>query len=225
MTDERASLDGFDGIVRLFPLPNLVHFPHVDQGLHIFEPRYRQMTADALASDHLIALVLLKPDWEADYDNRPAIESLACLGKITSSERLNDGRYNLRLRGLARFRIDAEVPDATKLYRLARGTILRDVIPDNLKLLVDLRRELWQAVLERFAPTGASHRQLTALFDSDLPLSPLCDQLAYYLPLALESKVQLLAEADVLKRAVLLINTIRGQPRSDRAYPPVFSPN
>ncbi|MFM8272901.1 MAG: LON peptidase substrate-binding domain-containing protein, partial [Gemmata sp.] len=55
-------LRDFAGTVRLFPLPNLVVFPHVVQGLHVFEPRYRRMTADALAGDRLIGMALLTAD-------------------------------------------------------------------------------------------------------------------------------------------------------------------
>src|SRR3954464_5450973 len=94
----------FSGTARLFPLPNLVLFPHVVQGLHVFEPRYRQMTADALAGDGLIALVQLK-DGEDETAGRPAIESVACLGRIVWHEELPDGRYNLRLQGLRRARV------------------------------------------------------------------------------------------------------------------------
>src|SRR5438874_12961797 len=109
MSDDQLALDGFDGVARLFPLPNLVFFPHVVQGLHVFEPRYRQLTADALAGDQLFALVMLKPGWE-DGDPQPAVEEVACLGRIGGHEKLADGRYNLRLRGLSRARILEEVP-------------------------------------------------------------------------------------------------------------------
>ena len=64
--------DEFAGTARLFPLPNLVLFPHVVQPLHIFEPRYRQLMADALADDRLIAMALLRPGWEEDYHRKPA---------------------------------------------------------------------------------------------------------------------------------------------------------
>src|SRR5438132_9947498 len=73
MNDDQASLTGFNGLARLFPLPNLVLFPHVVQGLHIFEPRYRQLMTDALAADKLISVVLLKPGWEDDYEEKPPI--------------------------------------------------------------------------------------------------------------------------------------------------------
>jgi hypothetical protein len=98
MSDESAPLVNFSGTARLFPLPNLVLFPQVIQPLHIFEPRYRQMTVDALDEDRLIALALLQPGWEPDYGGAPPIFSTACLGKIVADQCLTDGRFNLLLR-------------------------------------------------------------------------------------------------------------------------------
>src|SRR2546422_4939875 len=95
-------------LLPLFPLPNVVLFPNVFLPLHIFEPRYREMTADALASDRVIGMVLLKPGWEHDYDGRPPVYPLGCSGVITHFERLGDGRYNIIIRGVERFRIAEE---------------------------------------------------------------------------------------------------------------------
>ena len=99
MNNDFAPLSSFSGMVRLFPLPNLVFFPQVMQPLHIFEPRYRQMTLDALAGDRLIALVLPKPGWEADYAGNPTLHPVACLGKIVADQKLKDGGFNILLRG------------------------------------------------------------------------------------------------------------------------------
>lgn len=224
MREDRAALDEFDGVARLFPLPNLVLFPHVDQGLHIFEPRYRQMTADALAGDELIAMVLLTPDenWDEQYDGRPPIEPTACLGRITTSERLPDGRYNLKLRGLARLRLVEELPDTGKLYRLARGELLPDVCPP-LGEAKALRRELRERVLERFDPTGPAHRHVSLLFDGDTPLGEVCDLLGYSLPLPLPVKQRLLDEPLVAARVQALVGAVGGNAR--RPFPPGFSAN
>src|SRR4051812_12320348 len=92
--------DDFSGIVRLFPLPNLVLFPHVAQPLHIFEPRYCALMADALDDDRLIAMALLRPGWEDDYHKQPPIHDMVCLGRIQQEMRLEDGRYNFLLQGL-----------------------------------------------------------------------------------------------------------------------------
>jgi Lon protease-like protein len=104
-------------LLPLFPLPNVVLFPNVFLPLHIFEPRYREMVADALASDRMIGMVLLKPGWQHGYEGRPPVYPIGCSGVITHVERLEDGRYNIVLRGVERFRILEEDPG--RLYRLA----------------------------------------------------------------------------------------------------------
>ena len=86
-------------------------FPNVFLPLHIFEPRYREMVADALASDRMIGMVLLRPGWERDYEGRPPVYPIGCSGVITHVERLADGRYNIVLRGVERFRIVEEDHD------------------------------------------------------------------------------------------------------------------
>ena len=105
-------------LLPLFPLPNVVLFPNVFLPLHIFEPRYREMVADALAGDRLIGMVLLRPGWEHDYEGRPPVYPIGCSGVITHVERLADGRYNIVLRGLERFRIVEE--DHARRYRRAQ---------------------------------------------------------------------------------------------------------
>lgn len=227
MLDDFAALDEFSGMVRLFPLPNLAMFPHVDQGLHIFETRYRQMTADALAGDKLITMVMLKPDenWDQHYDGRPPVESTGCLGRIVAHERLADGRYNLRLRGLARLKIQREIADESKLYRLAEGEIRPDICPTDLNVITSLRRDLRKAVLSRCDPTGQTYTQLTALFDGETPLSVVSDLLGYSLPIPLELKQQLLETADVATRVRALAEALGENGLKRRRFPPTFSEN
>src|SRR5277367_5921153 len=123
MSEAADELSGFGGTVRLFPLPNLVLFPHVIQPLHVFEPRYRQLMEDALQADRLMALALLKPGWEDDYHQRPPIHPIVCIGRIFKEERLADGRFNLLLQGLCRARVLEEFKTG-KLYRTARVDVL-----------------------------------------------------------------------------------------------------
>src|SRR5688572_30512693 len=106
--------------IPIFPLPNVVLFPNVFLPLHIFEPRYRQMVSDALAGERLIGMVLLQPGYEENYERSPAVYDVGCAGLITHVERLSDGRFNIVLRGLERFRIIGEQgPASTGLYRRA----------------------------------------------------------------------------------------------------------
>jgi Lon protease-like protein len=107
-------------LLPLFPLPNVVLFPNVFLPLHIFEARYRQMVDDALEGDRIIGMVLLRPGHEAEYERRPPVYGVGCAGLMTHAERLGDGRFNIVLRGLERFRIlDEEPASPATLYRRA----------------------------------------------------------------------------------------------------------
>lgn len=112
--------------IPIFPLPNVVLFPHTLLPLHIFEARYRQMLADCLAGERRLAVVLLKQGWEADYSGRPPVCSVAGAGEIVASEGLPDGRSNILLKGLGRIMIEGEIP-SPKPYRIARASWLQDV--------------------------------------------------------------------------------------------------
>src|ERR1700741_2500528 len=94
--------------IPIFPLPNVVLFPNVFLPLHIFEDRYRAMVGDALDEDRIIGMVLLRPGWESPYEGRPAVYPVGCAGLITHAERLPDGRYNIVLQGIEKFRIQDE---------------------------------------------------------------------------------------------------------------------
>ena len=104
----------------------------------------------------------------------PEIEQFGCLGEIIWHEKLSDGRYNLRLRGLSRIRIVEEVPTG-KLYRSAQVELLSDIAPTNLAELSRLRRNLAETVLPRFADNSPAQQQLQELFDGDMPLGQVCD--------------------------------------------------
>src|SRR5207244_1505389 len=103
--------------VPLFPLPGVVLFPRAVLPLHIFEQRYREMTADALVGDRLIAMAMLRPGWEKSYYSCPAIDPVVCIGRIVSHEMLADGKYNFLLQGIARAEVVSE-SKGDKRYRV-----------------------------------------------------------------------------------------------------------
>lgn len=107
-------------LVRLFPLPNVVLLPETTIPLHVFEPRYRRMLADALDSDGLIGMQLLVPGGPED-ETRPAVHPVGCAGKVVHHEPLEDGRSNILLKGAFRYRIDSE-PATEAPYRVAEVT-------------------------------------------------------------------------------------------------------
>jgi Lon protease-like protein len=231
MNEDLTALAAFNGVARLFPLPGLVFFPHAVQPLHIFEARYRDLAADALAGDRLIAPVLLRPGWEENYDDRPAVHPIACLGRVIADQLLPDGRYNLVLRGLARVRISEEL-DPDRSFRQARMEVLRDMTPDDLDELMTLRTDLADLMLPRVSE-GPAREQLRGLFKGELPLGQLCDVLAFALPLPPEAKQELLATLVVTRRARQLMEAFRSvvegsKPAGadpNRRFPPDFSLN
>jgi Lon protease-like protein len=226
MSDDHPPALEFGGRARLFPLPNLVFFPHVMQPLHIFEPRYRQMTTDALAGDRLIALVMLQPDWEKDYEAKPAICSVACLGKIVADQHLEDGRFNLLLRGLSRIRIRQEIHDC-KLYRSAEVELLSDAEVSG-KRQKELRRGLLGALPAWFPNHEGIYAQLKKVLQSSLPLGALADILTFAVPLTAEVKQQQLEELDVERRVECLLSHVpatEAKAALDRRFPPEFSSN
>ena len=108
-------------IIPIFPLPNVVLFPDTYLPLHIFEPRYRDMVADAGREGACIGMALFKQGWESRYYGNPPIFPLGCVGRMTHIEPLQDGRSNLILQGLYRYTIEEELFDA--LYRKAKITL------------------------------------------------------------------------------------------------------
>jgi Lon protease-like protein len=109
-----ASLADLPTRVRLFPLSGTILLPRAVMPLNIFEPRYLAMVRDAMATDQMIAIIQPR-DPEADP---PALFRIGCTGKITQYSETGDGRFLIALTGLARFRLEDELP-ATTPYRQA----------------------------------------------------------------------------------------------------------
>jgi Lon protease-like protein len=222
--EDKNWLASFRGTARLFPLPNLVLFPGAVQPLHVFEPRYRQLTEDALADDRLMAIALLKPGAEEQPDDRPPICPVVCLGRISAVERLPDGRFYLLLLGLRRARILEEIA-ADRLYRTAAVELLDDE-PLAAVEATRLREELGRGVAACSAFPTAAQEQLDKLLHSDLSPGAIADLLAYALPLEPAEKQELLEDTDISLRILTLLRHLeRLTGSAARKWPPDFSAN
>ena len=188
--------------IPIFPLPNAVLFPNVFMPLHIFEARYRAMVSDALAGDRIIGMVLLKAGFERDYEGRPPIFPVGCAGVITHSEPLPDGRFNIVLKGLEKFRITAE--DSTRTYRVATIDALPEQMTDperaELRRLRQRVEALLAAAVER---EGGDPKFPPAVADEDL-----VNALAQYTGLEPIERQALLERSSVLERCQGLIELI-----------------
>ncbi len=200
-------------IIPLFPLPNVVLFPNVFLPLHIFEPRYRQMVHQSLDSDRLIGMVLLRPGYEAQYAAAPPIYGVGCAGSITHVERLPDGRFNIVLKGVAKFRVEREEPPGEAvLYRTAHVTALaEDVGEADRSVLQQRRSELESRLAPLFTAAGSANRLPEILSDEDL-----INALAQYLALEPIEKQALLEVDGPVARARALMELVEMKTLTER---------
>ncbi len=230
MSDEPLAFspDQFSGLARMFPLPNLVMFPHVMQALHIFEPRYRALFEEAIEDDRLIALGSLAAGWEGDYEGRPPLRPTACLCRIATHQRTAEGTYNVLVLGVRRLKLVRELPPK-KLFRVVESEIIDDFEPADAQpnAAAALQQRLLAAFKQAMPRIPNAYEQLDQLLGSQITLGMLADIVSYTIDLDLETKVRLLAECDVFRRTVMLLEAIaaRTPPGSSRRFPPEFSAN
>ena len=220
--------------IPVFPLPNTVLLPRAVVPLHIFEPRYRVMTADALGGSRLIALALLRPGYESRYQTLDAaIHDVVCIGRILREERLSGGRYNMLLQGLQRARVLKENTEFP--YRRGFMEMLSCETPDSSE--ESACRAALRAALCRpsLLPLIEESRWLDSLDYPEPPLSDLVDVLAAAIVWDAEGKQAFLAETRVAARTRMLCAALgtlateltgQADPRVwARAWPPACSEN
>lgn len=191
--------------VALFPLPNVVLLPRAVLPLHIFEFRYRQMTADVLAGDKLFAMALLMPGWEKDYHNRPAVEPVVCVGIIRSHEQLPDGTFNLLLQGVLRATIDREFADRPYRYASLKHLKQTDALEIDLLRERARLRELFAARPLVDLPVSAEFGQLLA---GPLPTSDIADLVAFHFIEQTSVKQEILADGDIIRRTRRVVDAL-----------------
>src|SRR6185295_7866265 len=169
--------------------------PHTRLPLHVFEPRYRQMVKDALETDQRFGIVLLRPGWETDYFGAPTVFECGTVGTIEQAVPLEDGRFNIVVRGDVRFRILEEVSRVP--YRTARVIAEPELERDLAKAyaqrewLVDLSRQYLE-----YLPEQTSVPEIDTV-----DLDALANALIMSLNLDVEEKQKLLEIGDILTRA------------------------
>ena len=187
----------------IFPLPHTILFPSVFLPLHVFETRYQAMVRDALEGDRLIGMALLRPGYQSDYDGCPPVYSVGCAGVITHTERLDDGRFNIVLRGIEKFRVVDE--PRTEPYRVARIEGLEETLDEaTLPMLRQQRQRLEAVLVASMERAGNEPRFPPAIADDDL-----VNALAQYLQMETIERQALLERDGVLSRCHGLIDLLQ----------------
>jgi uncharacterized protein len=192
--------------VKLFPLPEATLFPNQGLPLHVFEPRYRELTRDALRGDRVVGIPQICPGLAGDGDAAvPALYPLLGVGVITQHQDLPDGRYNVIIRGVARARLLMELPEETS-YRVARVELLAEEAHEGVR---DVGAPLAACLLEigrRLSPeTAAALGRLASLRDP----GRLADLSAAAL-LSPDQHQQVLGELNVERRVRFVTDQVAG---------------
>ncbi len=191
-------------IVAVFPLPRVVLLPGTTLPLHIFEPRYRAMTRDALTNNLFIALAQLATD--KPEGDTPPVHPIAGVGEVVEASPLPDGRFNISLAGRYRARLE-ELPFEPP-YRRARAHRLpvtrSSVSAGDVTALIHIAGRS----ATRLAQNGARLRM-----PEPLPSAPgdLADQCAAHLLIDSEEQQRVLEKLDVAGRVRLVTELLAVQ--------------
>lgn len=125
--------------LRVFPLPGTVLMPGAPLPLHVFEPRYRQLVADALEGDGIICVPQIAEGQEEAHLGQPTLLPYVAVGRIALHHALPDGRYNILVQPIGRARLRHELPTDTP-YRRFVADLLDDTDDDVASLAAIGRR-------------------------------------------------------------------------------------
>jgi len=195
-------------VVPIFPLESVVLLPGALLPLHVFEPRYRAMVRDAVAGLGMIAMAMPREGHSVADEVDPPVHGVVQLGRIVRHEPYDDGRADIVLEGVARMRIEQELP-TEHAYRRVQAEPLPDVpVSDADALTARL-----SALLTRFPDLRDD--DLVAL--RTIPAGRATDALLMRLPIPAREKHRVLAEPDPLLRIDTLhrvLGVLTGRPFS-----------
>lgn len=189
----------------VFPLAGAVLFPRMQLPLHIFEPRYRALVRDALSRDQRIGMIQPR-----DAKDPPGLFDVGCIGKISHVEALEDGRYNIILEGLTRFRIRRELEVQTAFRQVEADLIADDEVHQTLGLMerASLEREA-----RRFADAQGYAVDWNAV--GQLDDEALVNGIAQVAPFDAAAKQALLEASSLSERAELTMQLMQFFGRHD----------
>ena len=182
----------------IFPLPGAILFPGLALPLHIFEPRYRALTSDALARDRRIAMIQPQRGGEG-----APLYDIGCVGRIGEIEAHGDGRYNLILEGETRFRVIRELEVSTP-FRQVEGEAIPD---DEIEVLAAIERAAFEQEARAFADAqgySVDWDSVTRLDDQTL-----INGVSQIAPFDFAAKQALLEAPDLSARCELLIQLMQ----------------
>ncbi|MCC2601663.1 LON peptidase substrate-binding domain-containing protein [Sphingopyxis yananensis] len=196
--------------IAVFPLSGAVLFPGLQLPLHIFEPRYRAMVQDVLIRDRQIGMIQPRPNAAGASAEHPPLYDIGCLGRITDVEALEDGRFNIVLEGVSRFRVLRELETST-LFRQVEAQLDPTDRPDDILASIE------RASLEREARRFAERQGYMVDWDAVTRLDDemLVNGIAQVAPFDAASKQAMLESQTISDRCELLVQLMQFFSRID----------
>lgn len=191
--------------ISIFPLAGALLFPRMHLPLHIFEPRYRALVSDAMARDRRIGMIQPR---EAGLV--PTLFEVGCLGRIADVEALEDGRFNIVLEGIARFRVLREL-DVTTPFRQIEAEV-EDLAKEH-DLLASVERAALEQEAQRFAQSQGYSVDWAAV--GRLDDEALVNGIAQIAPFDAAAKQALLEAEGLHERAELIVQLMQFFGRRD----------
>jgi ATP-dependent Lon protease len=189
--------------IPVFPLPQVVLFPEALLPLHVFEPRYRAMVQDCLATHG--AMVVAQTIGGEDEHGRPRIAPIAGGGIVLEHEKLPDGRSNIVLLGQARLKLEELAPDPCRPYRVARATILEDLpvsVPGHDRMALVAAASMFASEVKKHDP------HFTFKMPSKLDAAHVADTCAFQLVVDADARQAILAELDPRVRVEMVLSQL-----------------
>lgn len=193
----------------IFPIGGALLFPRMQLPLHVFEPRYRALISDAMARDQLIGVIQPKPPTRQEEVETPTLFDMGCVGKIAHVEAMDDGRYNIVLEGLSRFRIVRELDVATPFRQVE--AMLEEAREDEP--LAGVQRADLEGESRRFAEAQGFSVDWEAV--GRLDDEALVNGIAQIAPFDTAAKQALLEAPTLAMRADLIVQLMRFFGRHD----------
>jgi uncharacterized protein len=198
----------------IFPLTGAVLFPGLQLPLHIFEPRYRAMVQEVLVRDRQIGMIQPRLIAGDEMREPPALFDMGCVGHIADVEAMDDGRFNLVLTGLTRFRVRRELEVATP-FRQVEAEIEDAAADDSLS-------SIERAGVEREAKRFAERQGYLVDWNAvgQLDDATLVNGIAQVAPFDAAAKQALLEAETIGERAELAVQLMQffGRADGDEGY-------
>jgi len=207
----------FSGVAPIYPLADAVFLPKTYLPVQMDEPRYQELTRDALAGERVIGVSWQQQDWDPVVQAEPPFHTIGTIGYIEEFEFYGHGEVEILFNGLAKVRI-TELP-TDKSYRHGSMELIEEAVerweePGEWRQLLRAFHRISDSMEEYFP--------LSEIQDARLSLETLVNLMATWLPIPLSEKQKLLEVNNIALRSKIVRAFLRqgelDAPTQDLSY-------